>query len=582
MTSEQIEALREILSIEENIISTRISCPLHSDNTPSADINFATNHFHCWGCGERCTLDDLVLKMFDDDLPDIFNNEAGPNEDVIIDGLFASQATYISESEFFYSLVNLQSKKVKGFVEIRKPLDPSFFHRRLIEFIEKRKIEKETYSLLHKVEIDQDIKSKTYGYIKFYINELVFNARLFIDELKYFGRPKYINSANIDKDFYNIENCVDGKDRILVEGIYDWLTLTQLGFENVICALGASIKEDLLFSLKQYQGTTFLLLDNDYSGVKAGNKIMTFASKYNINIISLELPNAKFQKCKDVSDCLMKNKEDDLKSWLLEQLDNFASNDIGYVENIITNPQPQIRSWKSGIESLDKILTGGFKPGLHAISATPGAGKTAFCIHLAKEFFVNQGARVLYASYEISRLQLWARLFSTYSNYNWVELEENPNLVELDKRDNVKNLAKGIRIIHNKDVNTLIKMFDIFDIVFIDYLQNMPNMFEDREKKFNVDYNLTRLNIACVEQNKTAIAINSLSKDNYGKDKLSFKDSGNIEYAVESAMILHKSDDFTIDGQIVKNRRGVFPAKFSLFAELAHCRFSDNTQSRME
>lgn len=584
MNQEQIVALKEVLQIDVSIIKARIICPLHNENTASADIDFGLQRFHCWGCGESSSLDKLVEKMVDIfDLPEILLNEENvSSKDVELDELFNQKESFLSESELYSLIFTLKESSVKGFVKLPKPLDQSFFYAKLEAFILKRKIKKEIYELFHKVEIDSDYKSKYYGYIKFYINEIDFNARLFIDELLVFGRPKYVNSGQLNKIFFGLDTCIDGEDRILVEGVYDWMTLKQLGFNNVICALGANISDDLIFTLRSYTGTTFLFLDNDYAGVKASNKILAFANKFDINIISLDLPLTTFNKCNDANSCLMNNKEDELKKWLLEQLDNYASNDVNYVTNLVLSPQPPLKSYSSGIETLDRILSGGFKQGLHAISATPGVGKTSFCVYLANHFYKAHNARVLYASYEISRLQLWARFFSIYSNSSWVELEENTNILEKELLDEVKNIAKNVRVVNNKDINIIIKLMDSFDILIIDYFQNMPSIIEDSDQRANLEYNLARLLKFSDDSGKVIIGINSLAKDNYKNTQLSFKGSGNIEYAVASSIILHKEDDTLIKGEVNKNRRGKFPEKFSLFADLPHCRFSDMSDNLME
>ena len=41
----------------------RIRCPLHEDNTPSCSISFELQTFHCFGCGEKGTLRQLLFKI---------------------------------------------------------------------------------------------------------------------------------------------------------------------------------------------------------------------------------------------------------------------------------------------------------------------------------------------------------------------------------------------------------------------------------------------------------------------------------------------------------------------------------------
>jgi replicative DNA helicase len=62
----------------------------------------------------------------------------------------------------------------------------------------------------------------------------------------------------------------------------------------------------------------------------------------------------------------------------------------------------------TGLSTLDEQLGGAFQPGLHVVTASPGVGKTAFCLQLA----CNCGCPAFYVSCEMKPLILFQRIIS--------------------------------------------------------------------------------------------------------------------------------------------------------------------------
>ena len=75
---------------------------------------------------------------------------------------------------------------------------------------------------------------------------------------------------------------------------------------------------------------------------------------------------------------------------------NFKSKNIGRVkrdvfgEYLLKTKNDGGEVIPTGIDSLDSILGGGFKPGLYVIGANPGTGKTSLLLHIQTNLAINK------------------------------------------------------------------------------------------------------------------------------------------------------------------------------------------------
>ncbi len=95
------------------------------------------------------------------------------------------------------------------------------------------------------------------------------------------GRPKYLNSPETPiyskgKTFYSLyhsrNSILKSKSLILVEGYFDYLTMFQAGYKNILAPLGTSLTENQAQILGRYANKVFLFFDNDEAGSKATNR----------------------------------------------------------------------------------------------------------------------------------------------------------------------------------------------------------------------------------------------------------------------------------------------------------------------
>ena len=95
------------------------------------------------------------------------------------------------------------------------------------------------------------------------------------DTIKYLLSPE---SMGFDKSttLYNLHRAKDvirEKDHVfLVEGVFDVKAFNQLGIENVVCSLGASLTKEQVNLLKPYTKNVVFAYDGDYAGFEASIK----------------------------------------------------------------------------------------------------------------------------------------------------------------------------------------------------------------------------------------------------------------------------------------------------------------------
>jgi len=230
----------------------------------------------------------------------------------------------------------------------------------------------------------------------------------------------------------------------------------------------------------------------------------------------------------------------------------------------------------TGFENLDRVLSGGFRPGLVVIAGTPGAGKTTYVNQLAAQM-AAAGAPVLFFSYEQSAEELRLKTLSRLSRVNneflktgdigqqWPHLEravedyryfgDRMKIVECDSRYTIST----IRMMALQEQARM----DQPPAIVIDYLQILPTGdLSPADKRLQIDALMSELRRLARDLDTTVIAVSAMSRASYEHAALdSFKESGGIEYTADVAAILKVEDGDvpatrTVTLRIVKNRNG--------------------------
>lgn len=382
----------------------------------------------------------------------------------------------------------------------------------------------------------------------------------------------------------------------ITEGIYDSLSIEQLGYKSI--ALMGIGSNRLISLIKHYKPNTnfIVLLDNDEAGKTNANNLIAELKALNmqnikvINGIDILQDYQNISACKDPNEMLLKDSKE-LKTFLKANVKIINSNEdseridsanvytaLDYFRNITDQPPAQIIS--TCFSQLDSNLKGGLRTGLYVLGALSSLGKTAFMLQLADQIAEN-GTPVLYFSLEMDKKELMARSIARTS-FKYIRTQKdragNPLACTIyDILDNTRykdyskeklnvinysinmyeKTAKNLYIISGRykkgdiqkrydinDIEKTIKDFILYTekkpIIFIDYMQIIAPIDLHYTDKQNMDEIVDRLKQISMDIDTPVIAISSYNRDNYYEpaNVSAFKESGAIEYGADYILAL--------------------------------------------
>ena len=229
----------------------------------------------------------------------------------------------------------------------------------------------------------------------------------------------------------------------------------------------------------------------------------------------------------------------------------------------------------TGFTRFDKLL-GGLQPGLHLLAAEPGQGKTTFALQIAAHV-AQSGTPALFVSFEETLMRLALKAICARANLEAKPFADgcgDPDLLaqavqqhghdfrQLHLVEGTAKLtmaqvkAKALQVMHRSDARAC--------LIIIDYLQRWASSRRDFSDYRHVVSALTsELRELAVRLDSPVIAISSQNRTGQGKSMLtSLKESGDLEYAADTAWFLTASDreaippNRAVDLGIEKNRYG--------------------------
>lgn len=109
---------------------------------------------------------------------------------------------------------------------------------------------------------------------------------------------KYLNSKGLrtGNHFFNIHNAKKTDTLIIVEGIFDALSLSQKGIQGVVACLGDSPRQEQITDAVKYNPNLkkiILLLDNDTAGKKGTEKAIASLKDNNLRVYVVDIHTVK-------------------------------------------------------------------------------------------------------------------------------------------------------------------------------------------------------------------------------------------------------------------------------------------------
>lgn len=315
-------------------------CPFHDDHSPSMSVSPEKQIFTCFSCGASGNVFTFVSdfeKISFMDAVKLLGDKAGIN--------IGSNIITKKEKDDYIDIYNLTSKFYQNslFTNLGK---------NAIEYLEKRKIDKETIKKfgiglsIQKVSLTDYLKSKKYNVDKLidigltnengndiFINRIMFPIHdLSGNVVAFSGRiyntkdnSKYINTKETDKFkkgkiLYNYhiarEYLKKNDSVILMEGQMDVIRSSTVGINNCIATMGTALTKDHRSILKNMTDNIILCFDGDAAGEKATNAAIEILEDTGINIRVVRLPNNM-----DPDEYILKEGADSFK----EQIKNATS-----------------------------------------------------------------------------------------------------------------------------------------------------------------------------------------------------------------------------------------------------------------
>lgn len=498
-----------------------IPCILHNDGSNSAGIQFDNKDggvFNCFVCGAK------PLKFIADELKLEYD---------------LNNLNFLDEyDEAIFTPVKI--KQIKQVEEYTKFLDEK---KLLVETIE---------SVGGYYCNDINDSRQLYGHLVFPYGKdnKLYCARRILEQV---SNQRFQLAKGSSKGLYGEQNVKGNDPIILVEGITDYLTLLQVGYTNLVSTFGAKVSKEQMYRLRGK--TVFILFDVDYAGHSCGLETATCLREYKATPIILEIPSTFATTSEDKIDVNSAWCKDPVvfESWLAEELNKYNSFDSSYADSLFSGKRKSTPYWFSSIPEFNRATSGGYAPGVHVIAGTPGVGKSSLVIQDI-DCFVKQGAKVLLCSYELTKVQYWARLASRYSEHNWNSIEKDPTILEPHVKMMMIQLGKRLKIVADWQIEQIKHASKTFDVICVDYVQRMTA--QDKEEREAIKFNVNELSNLVRYQDKIVLMVSSISRASYNEPSMSsFKETGSIEFVSQTARILTGTKDHVMM-HLLKNTRG--------------------------
>jgi len=207
-----------------------------------------------------------------------------------------------------------------------------------------------------------------------------------------------------------------------------------------------------------------------------------------------------------------------------------------------------------GFEKMDQALSG--IRGINIMGGPPKAGKSCFFMQVSTEMARRKNP-VIYYDFENGRQTIYTRTLCRLSRLSGKEIRmENPD-VNISKKikaaqKDFRGMLRYFRVVTDRKLNPDIMRRQIdfiqhetrqdYSVVVVDSLHKLP--FENlSDRRTGIDAWLRHMESIRDEQNVSFFVISELSRGEGGSysgkpDLGSFKESGDIEYSADNAMIL--------------------------------------------
>lgn len=502
--------------------------PTHRDAHPSMGYNEKNQTVHCFACGATYDVFDLVGQ--EENLTD-----------------FPSKMKAVNRRYGGGEVIRVTAKPTQAFPykEGGGRSDPYFTGRGLSDETVRRfgLVVENGYAVLP-VFVDGVCRSVCRRAIDPAVEPRYQNSR---------GAMQLWNSAAMER--------AAGKALFVTEGIFDALSLEELGFPAVALC-GAANTGKLVQKIDEYVPVAWpekmiLAGDSDAAGQGMNEKLREQLTARGIACAVLALPDS----CKDVNEALVQDR-DALQAVCkaaaaaqeVQQQQTLEDEFLAYLGR-----RGGAAVMSTGIAGLDKALDGGLHAGLTVLGAVSSMGKTSLMLQMA-DTLAAAGRNVLFITIEMSRMELIAK-----SAVRGTKERARPLLDGKLPENKVRSLISAYRQktggrveLWEPDAHLTPAFLDEkvsafcaqheSPVLFLDYLQLVAPARAGMTEKQTADAAVAMLKQLARRYEMPVIAASSLNREAYRPGSAepglsAFKESGSVEYSADLLLVLKYRTD---------------------------------------
>lgn len=524
--------------------------PAHQDAHPSMGYNEKNQTVHCFACGATYDIFDLVGQ--EENLTD-----------------FPSKMKAVNRRYGGGEIIRVTAKPTQAFPykEGGGRSDPYFTGRGLSDETVRRfgLVVENGYAVLP-VFVDGVCRSVCRRAIDPAVEPRYQNSR---------GAMQLWNSAAMER--------AAGKALFVTEGIFDALSLEELGFPAVALC-GAANTGKLVQKIDEYVPVAWperviLAGDADAAGQGMNEKLREQLTARGIACAVLDLPDG----CKDVNEALVQDR-DALQAACKaaaasQEVQKQPTLEDEFLAYLGRRGGASVMS--TGIAGLDKALDGGLHAGLTVLGAVSSMGKTSLMLQMA-DTLAAAGRNVLFITIEMSRMELIAK-----SAVRGTKERARPLLDGRLPENKVRSLISAYR----KKTGGRVELWEpdapltpaFLDekvsafcaqhenpVLFLDYLQLVAPARAGMTEKQTADAAVAMLKQLARRYDMPVMAASSLNREAYRPGSAepglsAFKESGSVEYSADLLLVLKYRTDADRENKtaprhlaliILKNRFG--------------------------
>jgi hypothetical protein len=372
----------------------------------------------------------------------------------------------------------------------------------------------------------------------------------------WYGDEKFYSEDFQIFDMPEIDRCENG-GIFIVEGENNLLTLKELGYPGIAVPTAADL-ESVDVERLAYVNHVLIIVRNSPEAYLAARKTATRLG-FKARIIKWPPHLKRGYELYDLAKDEGKNFRSAVAAMILssKSFSPFIAPEkehqkfFHFVEQRMGKDGIGIRS---GFEKLDKALSG--IRGINIMGGPPKAGKSCFYMQVSTEI-ARRKTPVIYYDFENGRQNIFSRTLSRLSRLSDADIRKKHTDEKVIQRlinasRQFEEMLRYFRVVTDRKLNPDImrRQIDFLQhemridntIVVIDSLHKLP--FKNlSDRRTGIDSWLRHMEAIRDEQNVSFFVISELSRGaggSYDKkpDLGSFKESGDIEYSADNAMIL--------------------------------------------